>query len=362
MNYARFLIVAAACSMVLATAVFGQIGERLLINGYSSFEFEKQLDEQGEGDPNGSFDADLFDLVLNVYATTRLRIAADFSWEHGPASEDNRGNVVLEYGFGEFIVSEALRIRAGKMFTSFSIYNEIHTAKPAFLTVKEPLSTNKNEKFGSQFRFYPRWGTGIAILGNGQLGTLDSDYIIQVTNGEQDYSDNGANPFEEDDNLAKSFLGRARIYPTPSAELGVSAYYDRFNATDSTGALDGSENDLFSLGSHLQVTGDAVGLELEYVFGLISGNSGTLNRAGLTAMVYTPIRDYFVPYLRFEYLDPNFDVEDDFATLIIPGLNIQVDDGLYVKLEANFLNSGANNVQFNGIGYTELKAAIAIGF
>ena len=52
------------------------------------------------------------------------------------------------------------------MFTGFGIYNEIHTAKPAFLTVKEPQATNKNNKFGSVLRFYPRWGAGLAVVGD----------------------------------------------------------------------------------------------------------------------------------------------------------------------------------------------------
>lgn len=127
-----------------------QIGRYLTINGYSSFEYEKLLGDEGKGDPNGSFDADLFDLVLNITPTDRLRIASDITFEHGAASEDNRGNVAVEYAFGEYTVMNALRFRASKMFTPFGIYNEIHTAKPAFLTVKEPLSTNKNHKFGME--------------------------------------------------------------------------------------------------------------------------------------------------------------------------------------------------------------------
>src|SRR6185503_9424416 len=49
----------------------------------------------------------------------------------------------------------------------FSLYNEIHTAKPLFLSVKEPVSTNKIEKMGSTIRFYPRWGAGLAVLERG---------------------------------------------------------------------------------------------------------------------------------------------------------------------------------------------------
>ena len=143
------VIVALAMTLTFASVAQAQLDSRIQINGYSSFEFERQLTDEGRGDPNSLFDADLFDLVLNIRPTERLRIASDLTWEHGTATKDGRGNVAFEYAFTEYAISEALQIRAGKMFVHFGIYNEIHTAKPAFLTVKEPLSTNKNLRIQS---------------------------------------------------------------------------------------------------------------------------------------------------------------------------------------------------------------------
>ena len=40
-------------------------------------------------------------------------------------------------------MSDAVKLRAGKMFTPFGIYNEIHTAKPSIIILKEPNPTNK---------------------------------------------------------------------------------------------------------------------------------------------------------------------------------------------------------------------------
>jgi len=62
---------------VLAVGARAQESDRLRIGGYSSFEFEKRLSDQGRADENGSFDADLFDLVFNVRASDRVRVAAD---------------------------------------------------------------------------------------------------------------------------------------------------------------------------------------------------------------------------------------------------------------------------------------------
>jgi hypothetical protein len=84
--------------------IHAQIQDNIHINGYMSMEFEKQLGDDGKGDKNASFDADLIDLVWNINATDRLRIATDMIWEHGAASEDDRGNVAIEYAFAEYTV------------------------------------------------------------------------------------------------------------------------------------------------------------------------------------------------------------------------------------------------------------------
>lgn len=89
-------------------------GSRLTINGYSSFEFEKPLEEEDGGDPNNSFDADLFDLVFNFQVTDRVRVAADLTWEHGAATEDDFGNAAVEYAFVEYAFTDLAKVRVGE--------------------------------------------------------------------------------------------------------------------------------------------------------------------------------------------------------------------------------------------------------
>ena len=93
------------------------------INGYTSFEYERQLGgaDAGPGDANGSFDTDLLDIVFNLRPADNLRVAMDVTWEHGVASEDAFGNAAIEYGFVERTFSDAIRLRAGKMFTPFGV-------------------------------------------------------------------------------------------------------------------------------------------------------------------------------------------------------------------------------------------------
>lgn len=333
--------------------------DRFRINGYSSFEFEKLLGSTGKGDPNASFDADLFDLVLNIQATDRLRIAADITWEHGAASEDDRGNVAIEYAFPEYLVTNALRIRAGKMFVPFGIYNEIHTAKPVFLSVKEPLSTNKNHKFGSSIRFYPRWAIGISFLGNATAGNVDLDYVIQISNGDQE----NTNPYEVDDNTAKAIAMRVQAQPSTAIELGISYYRDRLTEYDMLGADTGERTLVESVGAHLQWEFGSVGLEAEFVTGRVdpSGPTG-IRRKALTTMIYVTAHSYITPYVRFEWLDPDVDTGADEALMYIYGINARVDEGLFLKAELNTIRSKVANARFSDQGYTEFKAAIAVGF
>ena len=99
----RFGMLVFILCLIPASPVDGIDPDQITINGYTSFEVEKQIERasEGGGDPNLSFDADLFDLVFNFRVADKIRAAADMSWEHGAATEDGRGNVALEYGFSE---------------------------------------------------------------------------------------------------------------------------------------------------------------------------------------------------------------------------------------------------------------------
>jgi hypothetical protein len=354
-----------ALTCLLAATLLGprlalaQGSETFTLNGYSSFEFEKRLTDQGRGDPNGSFDADLLDLVVNFKPDSRLRVAADLTWEHGAATEDGRGNVAVEYGLVEYAFHDWLRLRAGKMFTAFGIYNEIHTAKPAFLTVKEPFSTNKNDKFGSDLRLYPRWMTGLAVLGDAHFGSVDADYVVQVGNGDQ----TATNPFEEDDNTAKSVTARVRVRPTRQLTLGASLYRDSMTEYTAEGEDSGGRTHLTSYGAQLEWVPSALGFELEYVHGSLDPSQlSSLSQDALTAMAYYRIRDRFTPYFRYERLDPDSTISDDVAQLYVYGLNIHVLKGFYLKTEFDTVTAGSQNTRFEGQGYTEFKAAAVVGF
>jgi hypothetical protein len=351
-------------------------GDSFRLNGYASVEYERMTRALGKGDPNGSFDADLFDLVMNWQANDDIRVAADVTWEHGPASEDALGNVALEYGWVEYSVRDWLRFRGGKMFTPFGIYNEIHTAKPTFLTVKEPLATNKIDKFGAGFRFYPRWAMGLAALGNGTSAVGDWDYVVALSNGSQE---DGTNPYEEDVNKQKAMAARFRLAMAGNVEVGASAYYDRVpeleTVTDPiSGAeqvnLTGHDATQIALGAQAtwKLASPAIGLELEWVSGAVLPSPASGRRDvwahGATAMLFWTIAEQYTPYLRVERLDPDSAVSNDQAMLYVAGVNVRLANRLIVKAEVDTVRAQDSNAYFaGGLGrYTEVKAAAVVGF
>lgn len=379
-------VLAAGAGPALAENPVTTTGDSFRLNGYTSFEFEKQLTDEGEGDKYGSFDADLIDLVLNWRGSERLRVAADVTWEHGAAAEDGRGNVALEYGWAEYSFADALRVRAGKMFTPFGIYNEIHTAKPATLTVKEPFSTNRTDKWGTPVRLYPRWLTGVAVLGNGASPIGDWDYVVAVSNGEQyQYDAAGGefditgNPFEEDVNKEKAVTARVRLAINAIVEVGLSGY------VDTAKVLDTSTDENFAgtlrqvaYGAFVKVAlpQPAIGLELEFV-GADFTPSPLLKDAvdavasavpldtkttwGASAMAYWHGPEGFTPYVRYEYLDPDNDASSDATSLLLAGVNYKVGGGLVVKVEGDYTMAQKNSA-FGDVDFFEVKAAAVVGF
>lgn len=348
--------------------------DKMTLNGYFSHEFEKRISgdsctKPGCPDEYGSFDSDMFDLVFNFQPTDRLRIAADLTWEHGPQTEIAKGNVATEYAFAEYTISDALRIRAGKMFTPFGIYNEIHTAKPAFVIMKEPNPTNKMyfvEKGDEGLYFYPRWGSGIAAVGNAYLGDKPFDYALMIANGDRQYDGSGdlGNEYDKDDNPQKGYTGRIRLNATDDWQVGASFYRDRLNRYDGNGDLNGT-GELASLGlqSMWHIT-DRIGLELELVGGYHDPEGkDRIDRYGFSVLpTWLIAGDRLTLYCLYAEADPNLDKSDNKVRIIQPGVNVEVDDNFFLKIELYNVRSEKSNALLEGKQYTEFRSAIAIGF
>ena len=350
----RFLAAAALALALPLPAAAQEMADRIVINGYTNFEFSKQLSKEGAGDKNGSFDADQFDLVFNITVSERVRVAADLSWEHGTATEEGRGNQALEYGFVEYALSDKLKLRFGKMFTPFGVFNEIHTAKPAFLAVKEAASLNKNDRIvDGGYLFYPRWGAGIAAHGDWVVGGKDISYDVLVANGEQEE----ANPFEEDENTSKSVTARLRVDATENIRVGYSFYRDRLSSPTFT--------KLESHGFEAELNFTSVRVLGEVAFGSLERRSGGSQRQlGWYIQPSYHLKNGWTPYLRLEKINPDRDQASVDGRDFIIGINIELSKNFQLKIENNDFRGGARSslAKYKGKGYHELKAALVLGF
>ena len=336
--------------------------DKIRINGYSNFEYEYSPNRAGRGDVNGSFDAQEFDLVFNIVPSDRLRLSTDLRWEHGISYEDGRGNLTISHGFAEYTVLDAFRLRAGKMLVPFGIYNEIHTAKPAIFLYREPWSIAKPDKLGFPRRFFARAGTGVEALGNASLGSMEADYSVFLSNGESPRIVD--NQFEQDDNSNKSLTARVRVKPIPSVTLGASFYNDQLTEFDATTGKDtGLRTRQRTVGALAQFAPGALLVEGEWIRGDLTPSTNVRQRGtGLYSSASYLIAERVRPYVFYQNLDPNGNVDDDRAIVWGPGINTRIDGAMFLKLEVLRFTSGTNNAKMKGNPYTELGAAIAVAF
>lgn len=381
-------------SLAWAGAVQAGPMDTISIDGYFSLEYEHNVagdktNRTGKkmGDPNGSFDTDGLDLVINAQPDPRVRLSTDVTFEHGAATEEGLGNVAVEYAFGEYTVADWLRVRAGKMFTHFGIYNDYHTAKPAFLSVKEPYAVGKTDKVGNDLRFYPRWGSGIGFLGDFRLSGMDAEYALQITNGDVYTFDDAkgglqdVNPYEDDGSESKALNGRFRISPGDDLRLGVSFYIDEASAFGSycaavlapdcpavTAPMTGTYAvESFGVEAEWRAPWKSL-VQAEYVQGNTqfvddaAAGDFDIDRVGWYLMWSRPVSDRVTGYLRYESFEPDDVKADDEMSIGVAGVNWNVAKGMYLKFEFDQYNSANANSKLKGGEYTELKAAFAVGF
>ena len=343
--------------------------DKITMNGYFNVEFEDKIAGDYSGrllDEHASFDSDMLDIVLNVQATEKVRIAIDFSWEHGSQSEVNKGNVGFEYAFAEYTFSDQFKVRAGKMFTPFGIYNEIHTAKPSIIILKEPNPTNKmyfisQDKY-EQTLLYPRWGTGIAVLGNLNISNIPVDYVVQVINGDLSYGVE-KNEYDKDDNDHKGIIARVRADVTNDLQVGASFYHDVMEQYDDNDDSIG-QMDVSSQGAQLiwHITDD-FRFEAEYVTGTLDvKNVKSFRRSGYSLLPSYYIMENVNLYFLYAQADPNHNKPQDSVVNMAPGVNVEIDTNVFLKLDVLNVTSGKQNTIYKGNSYSELRAALSIGF
>jgi hypothetical protein len=349
-----------AALLLLATlpVYADDIRDRIRINGFTEFEFEKQLEQQGYGDPNGSFDVDTLGLVLNVHASDRIRISLESDWSHGSDIREG-GGTTLEYGFLEYTISDLAKVRVGKFLTPFGVFNEIHNVSYSFLSVKLPSSTNKTGRIIKDgYLFYPRYNSGIAVHGDGTIGGKDFNYDVLLANGDTltDSTEPDINPYEHDTNFAKALTARFRLEPSPYLRLGVSFYHDTLTDVDA--------NRIYSSGLEAEYNRGDFKLLGELMLGWLRHLDGSTDRqVGWYVQGSHKLHVPLTPFVRLEGVSLR-DRPGNYGYDLVTGLYFELSKNLFIKGENNHFWGGATSSlgKLPGSNYNEIKAAVAYGF
>ena len=83
------------------------------------------------------------------------------------------------------------------------------------------------------------------------------------------------------------------------------------------------------------------GIEVELLRGFLDPDIGLdINRHALSLMLSQQINEKYIPYLRYEYLDPNDKISNDSGEVIILGINMGIDDNFFIKVEIDQFITG----------------------
>jgi hypothetical protein len=279
--------------LLLNTASAASPGE-LSFAGFMDFEFEKTLAGAG-GDQNGSFDLHHLNLLTSYQVDDALVVRTQIEWEHAFDFEAGGGQLRLEYGFAEYRLVDALRLRVGRVLTPFGLYNELHDATPTFNTYTIPYTTYAPHKLGGA-PFFPKFQTAVMGLGDvffGRQGVLHYDLFVGQGTNVSEWEG------EADDNTNKSLGANLTLSPISSLSLQASGYRELEPTLGEDGEV--SEAEIPVTTGYLALAFQRkVLLEVEGVYGL----RGASAQWGLNGMVSVEIRERVSPYSRYSLLQP----------------------------------------------------------
>ena len=347
----------------LVSAGAGHAAKLDAINIYGYFDLDYRIttgdrySKSGPDDPNlknGAFDQRHLNILTDIMVSPNLSLRTHIEFEHGIHPSADSASVVMEYGFGEFALSDALKIRGGKILSPYGLFSEIHDATPAYLAVSLPETFYRAEFKGGHM-LVPKWMTGFAILG--ELSILSSrhnvEYVVYVGNGESRFTTNESS---QDDNPNKAIGCRVQFISSREIFIiGVSSYFgDR--------AISPEEMRIphIAFAGHASLTWKEINLTGE--FGRSQMGSVTEN----TWYVQSSFRvGKFTPYVRVQVMDPS-DVEpEDFWTVYVAGVNLKVTDALFVKVEWDENARGRRNndiISGEARNFGEFRASFTLMF
>ncbi len=301
---------------------------KITLNGYVDLEYTQS--SNNADNPNGAFHQHHLSFLVDVPVKERISGHFHIEFDHGVNTAAANGDIIVEKSFIQYIHNDQLQLRFGKVLTPFGYYNEVHDATPVFLSVGIPRTIYRQHERGGTSMF-PKWTTGINMLGMKEYGNTVMDYILYVGNGENIATVNEA---EHDSNRNKAIGGRFAIQQGEVVSVAVSFYSGE--KAESSSRLTTSHN-TWGLMAATDI-GD-LGAVAEYAQ---SDVGGIVDTGAYGQLSYT-VNKQVTPYYRYEWTEPDNSTSGNAWIEQIIGVNVMPYENLILKVEVADHVRGANN-------------------
>ena len=323
--------------------------------GYSQIDFSASS-QQGT---KSGFSQRRLNLIGEYFLDKNIRVLNDIEYENGtdisPSDSNSTGVIKVSRMWIEYSVAPQLKIRAGKMFTPFGLYNLIHDASASYFPVDPPIMYSSLKLFNGlpAQRLFAKYYTGIELLG---IFEIDSEggqieYSAGIGNGR------GISKFGEDLNNNRSLSFRAMYRPSflEGLQFGTSYYLDR-----NYYGIGGVKNDdEYSAGLDIQYENDNLQLQTEGLissYKLLSGKKDLIT-VGYLQAAYT-FYDVLTPFVNYTVISNNIKSNEVSFSRLNFGINWAVSINLFLKSEIQFHESEEEHSD-KSFEVFKLSAAIA---
>lgn len=294
---------------------------------------------RAEGETSASFAAPVVDLFLSS-DQDRLAFLVEVLFEAG---DDNAFVLDVERLEVAYLVSELLRVRAGRFHTALGYYNDSHHHGAYF---QLPIERPSFVAFEDEGGLIPAHAVGVTLDGRRRLGEAGAlRYDLQLANGRGLIVDEIQNA--TDPNLFKAICLRLRLEPNflDGLTLGLNGYVDRIPVSESHASLDE-----WIAGAHAAYVEGSVHLIGE---GYFFRHRDRMTDATFDTWAGFAEAGYalgsWTPYLRYErvhfadpgdpFFGPTPSGELGSRHAGVGGLKWTVDDHLALKLEGSALHT-----------------------
>ena len=294
---------------------------------------DRDIDFHGFAEAQSEYDnaADESSIVLRRLVLVNTITAGKFQTFAQLEAEPDENEIEFDRAWVEYLHSDKIKVRAGRLLTPFGIYNLIHDAPPAYPTISLPLLYEDHSPLGNidvEDRIYTKSYTGIQLSGGYRAASgLRFSYNVGLGKGR------GEKGVFAADQKATSL--RFKVTHPEGLQLGLSYQRDRNQESHSGKA--GAREQL--IGLDLEIDHGPWLLQTEYARFRLEKATSDFHSGHIAYGLLGYRIGAVTPLLRYDRVDPNHDATDDTYGQWLLGANIAATNHLILKSELQIRSS-----------------------